>query len=191
MEAKKIDHLSIKEYVNIEKERDARYEYHDGKIFAMAGGTIEHGLIGGNTYGEIKFQLRNANSKCIVINNDVKLHIEASNKFLYPDVMVVCDELERSELEKNAIVNPTLIIEVLSDSTESYDRGDKFFAYKQIKTLKEYILIDQYKAQVDIYKRKGDLWQITRVEGVENNLFISSLGIQVELKSIYEHVVWK
>lgn len=188
MEARKLENLSIADYINIEQETDLRYEYHNGKIFAMAGGTVEHGLISGNTYGEIKFSLRNKGSNCTTINNDIKLHIVASNKFLYPDVMVVCGDLERSKVEKNAIVNPVVIIEVLSKSTESYDRGDKFFTYRQIESLKEYILIDQYKAQIDIYKRELNLWKITRIEGIEQIFKISSLDIALRLKNIYEGV---
>ncbi|MEL6656407.1 MAG: Uma2 family endonuclease [Bacteroidota bacterium] len=188
MEAKKLDNVSIAEYVAIEQAEDLRYEYHNGKIFAMAGGTVEHGLISGNVYGEIKFALRNKGSNCTVLNSEVKLHIEASNKFVYPDVMVVCNELERSSIEENAIINPVIIIEVLSESTESYDRGDKFFAYRQLPTLKEYILIDQYQAQIDIYERQSNLWKITRKNELTYLFKIHSLDIEIPLASIYEQI---
>lgn len=188
MEAKKLENLSLAEYLQIEKEADTRYEYHNGKIFAMAGGTVEHGLISGNTYGEIRMALRRKNSDCTPINSDVKLHIISLNKFLYPDVMVICGEIERSEAEKDAIINPTVIVEVLSQSTESYDRGDKFFSYRQIASLKEYILIDQYKAQIDAYVREEDLWKIMRIEGMDKELNLDSLGITISLKDIYENV---
>ena len=118
--------ISVEDYINIEMASDTKYEYHDGNIFAMAGGTVEHGLISGNTYGEIKFKLRQNGSTCKAINNDVKLHIASSNKYLYPDAMVVCGQIERPDQENNAVVNPSVIIEALSKSTESYDRGDKF-----------------------------------------------------------------
>ncbi len=188
MEARKLDNVSVAEYLAIEQTEDCRYEYHDGKIFAMAGGTVEHGLISGNVYGEIKFALRNGSSKCTVLNSEVKLHIEASNKFVYSDVMVVCDELERSSIEENAIVNPVVIIEVLSKSTESYDRGDKFFAYRQIPTLKEYILIDQYQPQIDIYERQAGLWKITRKNALSSLIQIHALGIEISLANIYEQI---
>ncbi|MGH1438378.1 MAG: Uma2 family endonuclease [Lewinella sp.] len=190
MEAKKIENISLEDYLVIEQEANTRYEYHDGIIYAMAGGSIEHGLISGNTYGELKFGLRENGSDCIVINSDVKLHVESLNKFLYPDVMVVCDEMERSTKENNAIINPSVIVEVLSNSTEAYDRGDKFFAYQQIASLKEYILIHQYKAQVEIYTRKKDLWRITRIEGLEESFLINALGISINLKNVYEDVVF-
>lgn len=184
------NNLSYAEYLAIEQSTNTKYEYHDGTIFAMAGGTVEHGFISGNIYGEIKFGLRNANRDCTVINSEVKLQIEHSNKFLYPDGMVVCGEVKRAKDKKHAISNPAVIIEVLSKSTESYDRGDKFFIYRQIDSVMEYILINQYKAQVEIFKRESDLWKITRIEGLDQRLEISTLGISIELKNIYENVVF-
>ncbi len=188
MEAGKLKNLSVKEYIRIEQETAMKHEYHDGTIFAMAGGSIEHGVISGNVFGEIKIQLRNKNSSCRVFNSEVKLHIQALNKFVYPDVMAVCGKTERSNLEQSAIVNPVLIVEVLSKSTESYDRGDKFFFYRHIPTLKEYILIDQYKPLVEIYKKQSDLWSIERVMGIEEQLELSAVGIHIELSHIYEDV---
>lgn len=97
---------------------------------------------------------------------------------------------ERSKEEPNAIVNPTLIVEVLSSSTESYDRGDKFFFYRTLKTLKAYVLIEQYKPQVDLYTRTGDLWQISRVEGLSARLELTPLGITLPMQQLYEGVEW-
>lgn len=191
MEAKKLDKVTLEEYLEIEQTTQIKHEYHDGTIYAMSGGTIEHGLISGNTFGEIKFALRKKGSDCKAINSEVKLHIQSLNKYVYPDVMVICGEMETADNESNAIVNPTVIVEVLSKSTESYDRGDKFFIYRQIDSLKEYILIDQYKAQVEVYQRQSDLWKIQRVTGIDNQFEIASLGISVNLKDIYENVHFK
>jgi len=191
MDANKLNNLTIEEYVALEKATETKYEYHDGQVFAMAGGTIEHGLIAGNTYGELKFGFRKKQSDCIAINSEVKLHIQFSNKFLYPDVMVVCGGMERASKDSNSIINPSVIIEVLSKSTESYDRGDKFFAYRKINSLKEYILINQHKAEVDIYKRESDLWKISRIEGLDKQLEIPSLGLNIALKDVYENVIFK
>lgn len=190
MDTGKPGNLSIEDYIEVEQVTNTRHEYHDGTIYAIAGGSIEHGLISGNTYGELKFNLREKGSDCKAINNDVKLHVESLNKFLYPDVMVVCGEMERSTKEQNAIVNPSVIVEVLSNSTEAYDRGDKFFAYRQITTLREYILIHQYKAQIEVYTRKNDLWRITRIEGLDESFKINALDIFINLKNVYEDVVF-
>ena len=183
MEAKKPVKLSFQAYIDIEKESNTKHEFHDGTVISMAGGTIEHGLIGGNTLIELAMKLRAKNSPCKPINSDVKLQIKNYNKYLYPDAMVVCNEIEKSA--DQAISNPTVIIEVLSKSTEGYDRGDKFFFYRQIPTLEAYILIDQYQPSIDMYLKKSDLWQISRLEGIDEQLFIPPLDIYLDLKNIY------
>lgn len=188
MEIKKLNNLSIQEYTAIEQKNDTKYEYHDGSIFAMAGGTLNHGLICGNIFGEIRTALRNKKSNCTPINSEVKLHIQSKNRFLYPDTMVVCGEIETSEDEPNAITNPTIIIEVLSKSTASYDRGDKFFFYRQITSLQAYILIEQDKPQIEIYKRQDKLWGINRISDLDESLVIESLGIEIKMKEIYARI---
>lgn len=182
---KKLDNFSIQEYLDIEIKNDTKYEYHDGTITAMAGGTLNHGLICGNIFGEIRTALRNKKSGCTPMNSEIKLHIEKQNRFLYPDTMVVCNKIETSKTEPNAVINPTVIIEVLSKSTASYDRGDKFFFYRQIPTLKEYILIEQDKSQIELYQRQNDLWKITRVSGFDKSFFIESLGIEIGVEAVY------
>jgi len=188
MDAKKLSHLSIEEYVALEKEAEIKYEYHDGTVYAMAGGTIEHGLICGNIFGEIRANLRTKKSNCRPINSEVKLHIQSINRFLYPDAMVICGDIEKSEDEINAVTNPILIVEVLSKTSASYDRGDKFYFYRQIKSLQEYILIEQDKAQIEIYKRESDLWKITRISGLESKLYLTALDISIDIEEIYRDV---
>lgn len=185
---KKLNNLSVPEYINTEQQTDTKYEYHDGSIYAMAGGTLNHGLICGNIFGEIRIALKAKNSDCKVINSEIKLHVKEKNSFLYPDAMVICGAIEKSKTELNSVTNPVVIIEVLSKSTASYDRGDKFFFYRQIDTLKEYILIEQDKAQIEIFKRKKDLWQITRISGLGELLPISTLDIELKLEDIYQDI---
>ncbi len=189
MDALKLNGLSIAEYLQIEVQTDTKYEFHDGSIYAMAGGTVEHGLICGNVFGELRAELRKNKKKCTVLNSEIKLHIESQNRFLYPDAMVVCGELEKSETEKNSIINPVVIIEVLSKSSASYDRGDKFYYYRQIPSLREYILIDQEKVLVELFKREGKLWHIKRIEGLSHLLEIENLGVQIPLSIVYEGVL--
>lgn len=188
MEALKIGKVSIEEYLAIESAATEKYEYHDGQIYAMAGGTYEHGLICGNIFAEIRSSLIARDSPCIAMSSEIKLHVVAENSFLYPDTMVVCEEVEKSETEPNAVTNPVLVIEVLSKSTATYDRGDKFFLYRQIASLQEYVLIEQDKAQIEIYKREGLLWKITRVKGLEHSLSLSSIGLDIDLAKIYFRV---
>lgn len=187
MEAKKLTNISISDYIKIEEESDAKYEFHDGSIFAMAGGTINHGLIIGNAFSAVKAALK-SNKNCTSLTSEIKLHIEQLNKFVYPDGMVVCGDIERAKKDSNSITNPAVIIEVLSHSTESYDRGDKFYFYRQIPSLKEYILIDQYQAKIEVYNRHGDMWQIRRLEGIDKMLEITSINIEIALEDVYEGV---
>lgn len=188
MEVLKIGKVSIEEYLAIESAATEKYEYHDGKIYAMAGGTYEHGLICGNVFSEIRSSLIARDSPFIAMSSEIKLHVVAENSFLYPDTMVVCEEVEKSETEPNAVTNPVLVIEVLSKSTATYDRGDKFYLYRQMASLQEYVLIEQDKAQIEIYKREGLLWKITRVKGLANSLSLSSIGLDIDLAKIYYRV---
>lgn len=188
MDAKKLNNISVTEYLKLEEDAQTKYEFHDGTIYAMSGGTVEHGLISGNLFAELKFALRSKNNNCTALNSEIKLHIQSLNKYVYPDVMVVCGDIERATEEPNSVTNPSIIIEVLSNSTEAYDRGDKFFSYQQISSLKEYILVDQYKAQVEIYTRQAQLWSIQRITGIEENVEIIPLGISIPMQHIYENV---
>lgn len=190
MEAYKSNEISVEEYIEIERESGIKYEYHNGNIFALAGGTINHGVLCSNIYSELSIELRRKKSGCRPLTSEVKLHIVNKNVFVYPDAMVVCDDLKESPTDKNAIVNPVLVVEVLSKSTSDYDRGDKFFYYKQISTLQEYVLIEQEKAIVDIYYKvpNVDLWKITRYEGIERKIYLESLQIEIVMSDIYRDV---
>jgi len=189
MQATKLNNISIEEYITIERENDTRYEYHNGEIFAMAGGTVPHTDISGNIFYEATAKLRAKNSSCRPFNNDLKIQIQGEHRFVYPDMSVICGEPEHSEYYKDALTNPIVIIEVLSDSTEGYDRGEKFFLYRKIETLQEYILIEQDTPVIEVYTRnEGDLWRIKRVSGIENSLTLQSLDIEIPLKDIYRNV---
>lgn len=191
MEAEPLKDFSLEAYLSLEEESGVKYEYHDGTVVAMAGGTIEQGLISGNIFGELKLGLRGHQKPCRAINGEVKLHIASFNKYLYPDAMDICGPLQRAPQHQDAIINPTIIVEVLSAFTERYDRGDKFFFYRQIPTLKAYILIDQYSPSIETYNRIGDLWQITRTTGLDKSLAIEALNLEIPLSAIYEGVVWE
>jgi Uma2 family endonuclease len=131
---------SIEEYLKLEEQADFRNEYRDGEIIAMSGGTINHGLIGSNTNALLNpLAARNG---CIAFHNDVRVYLDNANSFIYPDAMIVCGDIETSPHDKNAVINPVLVVEVLSKSTESYDRGEKFRWYRSLPSFQEYVLID-------------------------------------------------
>ncbi|MGB1205389.1 MAG: Uma2 family endonuclease [Chitinophagales bacterium] len=187
MKAHKIPLLSVPEYIIQEQENHTKYEYHNGKIFALAGGTLHHGLLCGNIYAELRSHLKTKKSECKPFTSEIKLRIKTRNSFVYPDAMMICGKIETSQQDKNAVTNPILVVEVLSKSTANYDRGDKFFLYRQIPSLREYVLISQDKPQVDVFykKQNTDLWQITRFEGLENAILLQSLNLKIAMSDLY------
>lgn len=187
MKAHKLSRLTVDEYIRHENETGQRHEYHDGMIYALAGGSLEHALLIGNVYSELRNGLKKKGSNCKPITNDAKLYIEKENKYVYPDTMVVCGAFEKSRESKDAVTNPILIVEVLSKSTSEYDRGDKFYFYRQIPSLQEYVLIEQNRYVVEVYykKERNDLWRISRYEGLDEMISIQSLNIEIEMKELY------
>jgi len=189
MQATKLAKLTVEEYLKIEEESNLKYEFHDGDIYAMAGGTVNHSRISINIAGEIRQAIKSKNGNCEVLNSDVKLHIAKENRYLYPDNMVICGEIQESKSLKNSVTNPKVIIEVLSKSTQDYDKGAKFFIYKEIESLEEYILIEQDTAQIHVYTRKSsDLWKIVSINGLDKSLPISTLKVDIALADIYYNV---
>ena len=193
MGVQKLPKLSIAAYIQQERESGIKYEYHSGQIYALAGGTLNHAKLCGNSYSEIRKALENKNSSCLPFTSEAKLAVHKKNKansFVYPDAMVVCGEIEPSELDKNAVTNPVLIVEVLSKSTSGYDRGDKFYLYRNIPSFKEYVLIAQDKHVVDVYYKPNgsDLWRITRYENLEDEIKLESLDIVITMSKLYQHI---
>ena len=179
--------LSIEEYLKLELDTQQRYEYHNGEVYALAGGSIAHTLLVGNIYTELRNGLKKSAKPCKALTSEAKLHIALGNKFVYPDSMVVCGEMQVSENTKEAIVNPTLIVEVLSKSTAAYDRGDKFFFYRQIPTFTEYVLIEQDRHVVEVFTKKdiANSWEIARYEGLDKQVFLHALGISISMRDLY------
>lgn len=187
MKAYKLPKLTVEEYIKHENETGQKYEFHNGEIYALAGGSLEHALLIGNIYSELRNGLKKKGSGCKPITSEAKLHIKSKNKYVYPDCMVICGEMERSRESKDAVSNPVLIVEVLSKSTSEYDRGDKFYFYRQIPQLKEYVLIEQKRYVVEVYYKKGkyDSWIISRYEGLDQKINLQSLQIEIEMRELY------
>ena len=175
MQEKDIEKYSVSEYLKIESQSDIKNEYDNGEIIAMAGGTLNHGIIGNNINSEINNQLKSKKSECVSINGDVKIYIEQANSFVYPDGMVICGEIQTYQEDQNAVINPMLVIEVLSKSTESYDRGDKFHKYCALPSFREYVLIDQYKPVVDtLYRADSAFWKMVTTIGLDKSVVSSN-----------------
>ncbi|MEL6653861.1 MAG: Uma2 family endonuclease [Bacteroidota bacterium] len=174
-------------YLAVEKEPGNKYEYHNGMITAMAGGTPEHGMITMN----IGRALGNALEKepCSVLSSDVKVRIEVSNRTFYPDVSVVCGEIQKSERDVNAIINPKLIVEVLSESTASFDLGEKFAHYRKLTSLEQYIIISQESPLVHTYYRTQDgTWEIQTFAEAKEKIELKSIRATIEMADIYRRV---
>ena len=177
--------LTLEEYCQLEEEMQQRYEYHDGEVFAMAGGDPVHNAIGVNVTTLLNQLLREKN--CNVFNSDQKVWIQSIQRSLYPDASVTCGPVERSAEDKKSIMNPILLVEVLSDSTEAKDRGKKFEQYSQLPTLQEYVLISQYEPSVQVFYRASNthLWQISWITGLDQILTLQSLAKEISLEEIY------
>jgi Uma2 family endonuclease len=181
------DYLSPEDYLEAEKSSPVKHEYHNGEVYAMAGASDEHVTIGINLTSLLRDHLRGSN--CRVYGSDMKVKIDTVNHFYYPDVMVSCDQRDREFRFFKKY--PCLIIEILSEGTEAKDRGKKFEHYRSLETLKEYVLVAQDQAQVEVFrKNEAGLWVLYPFgEGGEGNeVELVSLNIKVPIVSLYENV---
>ncbi len=189
VEQAKHGNFSISQYLALEADADFKHEYEQGKVLAMTGGPINHGILCGNIYNELRQGLSGNKGDCKAFGSEIRIHIEKAEAIVYPDAMVVCSDLLISSSDPEAVTNPALVAEVLSASTESYDRGNKFFKYRQLDSLREYLLIAQDLPMVETFYRKADnVWEITRFSGLEATLSLKSIGLEIPLQSLYVNV---
>ena len=190
MSAQPIPFYTPEEYLELERDAEFKSEYVSGQIFAMAGGSPEHSAIGNNIGGEMRNLLRG--TPCAVFNSDLRVTVMQTGLMTYPDVTVVCGDQHRHPLDKHSIINPSVIFEVLSPSTEAYDRGEKWAHYRRLDSLQEYILVSQNKPRVEQYIRQDDgSWKFTAVEGREASLLLPSLGCSLPLSEVYDRVIFE
>lgn len=176
-------------YLALEAASEVKYEYHDGTITAMAGGTPEHGLITANVIRGLGNALEDADKPCRVYSSDVKVHIETHQRTFYPDGSVVCGPTERASKDVNAITNPVLILEVLSESTATFDLGAKFSHYRQLPSLREYLLVSQSEVFVTAYHRTtSQTWEIHTYTQLSDKVLLKSLGIGLSVERMYRMV---
>jgi Uma2 family endonuclease len=188
MSALPIRKMTMEEYIEFDKNSIDRYEYFAGEVFAMAGGSPEHARIGVNVTTRLFMRL--LGGKCEVFNSDMHLKVPAALPYRYPDASVVCGEPIFEELQGiQMLVNPLVLIEVLSPSTEGYDLGKKFTEYKSIASFREYLAISQSRPHVIRYFRHADgFWVRHDIEGLENDVLLESLNVSLPLSEIYERV---
>lgn len=178
---------SLEEYYNLEENSEFRHEYHQGEITKTTGGTINHNRIIRNLVRILDLAFQNTNYEVFI--SDLRLYIPAHNKATYPDIMVIEREVMLNNNRQDEVLNPCLIIEVLSPSTENYDRGDKFRYYRSIPTLKQYLLISQSEYTIETYVKTGEnqwLFQENQGENIEINL--ESIGVSFPILDLYTDV---
>ncbi len=176
---------TLEEYRQLEETADFRNEYHDGEIIPMTDGSINHNRIIGNIFAYLKFALRGKNAE--VFMTDLRLWIPRYRRGTYPDVMVISGEPVFNDGRNDEILNPSLIVEVLSKSTQEYDKGDKFRFYRSIPEFSEYLLVSQYEFYVEQYIKNGaEQWLFLAYEGENAVVRFNLAGVEMSLKDIYE-----
>jgi Uma2 family endonuclease len=180
---------TLEEYRQLEETAEFKSEYRDGEIVLITGGTINHNRIAVNICTFLKFALRGKNAE--VFMSDLRLWIPRYRRGTYPDVIVIAGQPFFNEGRKDEVLNPVLIVEVLSQSTEDFDRENKFRFYRSIPELREYVLVDQYEFLVEQYiKNKVGQWLFQEYEGDAATVSFASVGVQMSMSDIYESVVF-
>ena len=186
-------YLTPEEYITLERKaipdgETVRSEYVKGKIIAMSGASFAHNLIAGNIHIELGTRLKG--SGCTVLANEMRVSSPLTSSYFYPDIVVVCEEPRFEDDVFDILLNPIMLIEVLSPSTEAYDRGEKFSHYRQIESLQEYILVSQNEVNVERYLRKPDEWGVTYYQELTQQVPLTSIQCQLPLREIYERVTF-
>ena len=185
MSAMPLPRLTPEQYLEIERAAEFRSEYFDGEMFAMSGGTMNHSLLQANLISEVRPRARERG--CRTLTSDFRVRVSATGMCTYPDVIVVCEKPRLADEHADTLLNPTVIFEVLSPSSEKYDRGVKFQNYRTIESLKDYILVDQNQVLIEQYTRQGaNTWKLRDYQSLEDELTIDSIGVTIPLRGIYD-----
>lgn len=181
--------ITPEEYLALEERADHKSEYYNGEMFAMSGASNNHNLITGNVHAALHQLL--SKRPCRTYVNDMRLLTSPKGLYTYPDVMVVCGKIEFAPKRDDTVMNPVVIVEVWSDSTQAYDRGKKFALYRQIPSLKEYVMIDQTQPYVEHYRREGHFWVFEALETIDAILTLPALECEIPLAVMYEKIEWQ
>lgn len=180
-------HLTVEEYLTVERASQMRHEYFDGEVFAMGGASRRHNLIVTNLVRELSLQLKG--EPCETFASDMRVKVEETGLYTYPDVVVVCGEAHFDDERSDTLLNPTLIVEVLSESTEAYDRGRKFEHYRSLASCTDYLLVAQDHVRVEHFSRQPEQgWLLTEAGGLDDVVGLPSIGCELSLSEIYERV---
>jgi Uma2 family endonuclease len=178
--------VSPEDYLAMERRSETRSEYLDGEIFAMTGASERHNLLAGNLYTAFRAQLRPRG--CRVYVSDMRVKISATGLYTYPDVIVVCGTPQFESAEVDTLLNPQVIVEILSKSTEDYDRGTKFVHYRSLPSLAEYLLVAQDRVHVEHHLRQNEGWLLTETDRLEDLLELPSVGARLDVAEVYDGI---
>lgn len=176
------------EYLERERLAETKSEYRYGQIVAMSGASRRHNLIALNLGRELSLQLRGGSCETYVA--DMRVKVSPTGLYTYPDVVVACGEIRFEDSHIDTLLNPVVLVEVLSSSTEAYDRGEKFGHYRRLDSLREYVLVSQDQMRVERYARQGDDWERTELSGPDDVLTIEAIGCTIRLADVYERVAF-
>lgn len=181
--------MTVEEYLAFERVSAEKHEYRDGEIVAMTGASYAHNLLVMNAGASLHTRLRGKPYR--VLPSDLRVYIPHSRLFTYPDLTVVCGQPRFSDARQDTLLNPQIIIEVLSPSTQGYDHGEKFRHYRSIESLREYVLIEQDSQQIEHFARQSDnLWLLSDVTGSGATLHLPTLDCAIPFAEIYEEIVF-
>ena len=178
---------TAEEYLALERGADYKSEYVDGEILALAGASRPHNLIALNCGAELRGQLKR--KPCEVFVSDVRVQLAASRRYTYPDVVVVCGEGNFTDSKSDTLTNPTLVTEVLSSSTEGYDRGEKFEQYRKLDSLQTYVLVSQDKPLLEVFERQeGGRWLLSEYGGLDASAPLPKINCELQLSEVYDRI---
>lgn len=180
-------YYTAEEYLALERSVSHKSEFHDGQIYAMTGASRKHNLITVNIARELSVQLKKR--PCEAYINDMRVKAAEARSYHYPDIAVVCGTPQFEDAQVDTLLNPTVLIEVLSPSTEAYDRGGKFAHYRKIPSLREYLLVTQDQPGIERYLRQGEVWILSEAAGLEASIPLESIDCVLSLREIYDKVL--
>ena len=187
MSAPEQSFITPEQYLELERQAEFKSEYFSGRMFRMSGGSNAHSLIGGNVHALLWSQLRK--KPCLTFNSDMKVLVNATGLYTYPDVSVVCGEVRYTDENRDMVENPIVLVEVLSPTTEAYDRGEKFVHYQGLPSLNDYLIISQETMRVEQYVRQNDdQWLLSVHSGPEASVRLVSTECTLLVAEIYERV---
>jgi Uma2 family endonuclease len=185
MQRQSRQHYSLDDYFAVEEASTIKHEYYDGEIFAMAGSSVNHNHISANVLAALRTGLRQ--SACSTFGSDLRLQTPGG-LYTYPDVMVICGEVLLTRDRPDTVTNPSLIVEVLSNATREYDRGEKFTPYQDIPALREYLLIEQDDILVEHFVRTGEVWTQQRLDTLDSTVSLQPASFILSLREVYLRV---